>query len=357
VTEVRWPRHERALEAARRVGADAVVATHISTVTWLTGYAAPIGIGPVPWAHTPLAILAPGEPPVLIVPEDEVEGAAATGSEVLSYPGYGIGPLDPMGHLERVLEAAVAGRVVATEPAFLPAPLAQRLTWVDASADLSGARAVKDLDELVKIRASVRVADAGQQAVREYAAPGMSELDLWSHVAAAMERAAGGPIPWVADLVSRPGMDRWEGPPGPRAISEGELVIADLSPCRDGYWADSCSTIAVGVPTPTARAFHRRILDRLEQAIAAVKPGVVAGDLDALVRKGLNYPHHSGHGIGAGFHEEPRIVPAWPTVLEPGMVLALEPGWYGEGEGVRLEWIVLVTSDGCEVLSDHRLDL
>jgi len=262
-----------------------------------------------------------------------------------------------MGHLERVLEAAVAGRVVATEPAFLPAPLAQRLTWVDASADLSGARAVKDLDELVKIRASVRVADAGQQAVREYAAPGMSELDLWSHVAAAMERAAGGPIPWVADLVSRPGMDRWEGPPGPRAISEGELVIADLSPRRDGYWADSCSTIAVGVPTPTARAMHRRILDRLEQAIAAVKPGVVAGDLDALVRKGLNYPHHSGHGIGTGFHEEPRIVPAWPTVLEPGMVLALEPGWYGEGEGVRLEWIVLVTNDGCEVLSDHRLDL
>jgi hypothetical protein len=48
VTEVRWPRHERALEAARRVGADAVLATHISTVTWLTGYAAPIGIGPIP---------------------------------------------------------------------------------------------------------------------------------------------------------------------------------------------------------------------------------------------------------------------------------------------------------------------
>jgi Xaa-Pro aminopeptidase len=140
-------------------------------------------------------------------------------------------------------------------------------------------------------------------------------------------------------------------------MSEGELVIADLSPRRDGYWADSCSTIAVGEPTATARAIHRRILTRLEQAIAAVKPGVVAGNLDALVREGLNYPHHSGHGIGASFHEEPRIVPGWPTVLEPGMVLALEPGWYGDGEGVRLEWIVLVTGGGCEVLSGHRLDL
>src|SRR5207247_11277127 len=143
---------------------DAVLATHISTVTWLTGYAADTGDGQSPWGHTRLAILAPGEPPVLIVPEDEAEGAAATGSEVLSYPGYGIGPLDPMGHLERVLEAAVAGRVVATEPAFLPAPLAQRLTWVDASADLSRARAEKDPDEQVKIREEVRVDAAAQTA-------------------------------------------------------------------------------------------------------------------------------------------------------------------------------------------------
>ena len=56
-------------------------------------------------------------------------------------------------------------------------------------------------------------------------------------------------------------------------MSEGQLVIADLSPRRDGYWADSCSTIAVGMPTPTAQAIYRRILDRLEQAIAAAKPG------------------------------------------------------------------------------------
>src|SRR5262249_48969186 len=112
-----------------------------------------------------------------------------------------------------------------------------------------------------------------------------------------------------------------------------------------------------GAPAPRARPTHRRILARLAQAIAAVKPGLVAGDLDALVREGLNYPHHSDHGISASFHEEPRIVPAWPTVLEPGMVLALEPGWYSDGEGVRMEWIVRVTGAGREVLSNHRLDL
>ena len=86
-------------------------------------------------------------------------------------------------------------------------------------------------------------------------------------------------------------------------------------------------------------------------------PGVVAGDIDALVRPGLDYPHHTGHGLGTTFHEEPRIVPGSTVVLEPGMVIALEPGSYGEGEGVRVEQIVLVTNDGCEVMSGHELGL
>ena len=74
-------------------------------------------------------------------------------------------------------------------------------------------------------------------------------------------------------------------------------------------------------------------------------------------RDGLDYPHHSGHGLGADWHEEPRIVPGSKTVLEPGMVVAFEPGSYGDGEGVRVEQVVLVTDDGCEILSRHELDL
>jgi len=73
--------------------------------------------------------------------------------------------------------------------------------------------------------------------------------------------------------------------------------------------------------------------------------------------RGLDYPHHSGHGLGADWHEEPRIVPGSDTVLEAGMVVAFEPGNYGEDLGVRVEQIVLVTDDGCEALSQHSLDL
>jgi len=105
------------------------------------------------------------------------------------------------------------------------------------------------------------------------------------------------------------------------------------------------------------RADHRLVADVLARLIEAVAPGVVAGDLDAFAREHLDFAHHTGHGIGAAYHEEPRIVPGSQAVLEPGMVVALEPGRYDDGRGVRLEHVVLVTEDGCEDLSRHQLDL
>src|SRR4029077_17602 len=97
--------------------------------------------------------------------------------------------------------------------------------------------------------------------------------------------------------------------------------------------------------------------DRLARVLDAVRPGAIAGDLDALARDGLAYPHHSGHGLGCDWHEEPRIVPGSETVLEAGTGVAVEPGCYEHAEGVRVEQVVLVTEDGCEVLSAHGLEL
>jgi Xaa-Pro aminopeptidase len=266
--------------------------------------------------------------------------------------------LDPLWHVTRVLAEVVGRRTVATEFGSLPAPLASGLRSVEVGAELAAARAVKDPDELDRIRAAVRVTDAGQYAVRRAAAIGRSELEVWAEVRAAMEAVAGTPVSTVVgDLVSGGNRDRWEGPATPRRMAAGELVVTDLAPRVNAYWADSCSTIAVGEPSTGARRVHAAVRARLEAVIDVVRPGAVAGDLDAMAREGMNHPHHSGHGIGASYHEEPRLVPGWPTVLEPGMVFAIEPGQYTDDLAVRLEWVVLVTGDGCEVLSSHGLAL
>jgi Xaa-Pro aminopeptidase len=352
-----WERRERALAAARAAGADALLATRPATVTWLTGYAEDVEWGPSPFALSPIALIAPDGPPVLVVSEDGAEAAAAAGAEVFSYRGFSVEPMDPVGGASRALREAVGSRRVATEPGYLPAALAPEIDWVDIGDGLRLVQAVKDEDEIAKIRGAIGLCNAGQADARARAVPGVTELELWTHLRYAIERGAGVRTPIVADCVAGPRTGETGGAPGRRAIQEGDLVLVDLVPRRDGYWGDCCATWAVGEPSQTAVAHHKAARERLERVLEAVKPGAVAADLDAICRTGLDYPHHSGHGLGADWHEEPRIVPGSTTVLEPGMVVAFEPGSYGEKEGVRVEQVVLVTTGGCEVLSGHALDL
>lgn len=350
-------RRERALEVARRASAEALLAARPSTVTWLTGFAGEIEWGSSPFALSPLALVTSDGPPVLVVSDDDAEAAAATGCEVSSYRGFSVEPIDAVGGASRALTAAVGGRRVATEPGALPAALAETIDWVDIGDGLRLAQAVKDDDEVALIRGAIELCDIGQAEARARAESGMTELELWSLVRLAIERAAGARTPIVADLVAGPRTGEIGGAPENRPIREGELVLVDLVPRRAGYWGDCCSAFAVGEPSARAVEHHRVAYERLERVLEAVGPGAVAGDLDEIARSGLDYPHHSGHGLGADWHEEPRIVPGSRTVLEAGMVVAFEPGSYGGGEGVRVEQVVLVTQDGCEVLSSHRLDL
>jgi len=352
------PRQERALEITRHAEADVLLAAHPSTVAWLTGFFGDIETGPSPFALPALALLAPGEAPVLVVSEDEAGAAAELGCEAATYPGFTIGPLEPVAGARRALELAARGRRVATEPGALPAALAASLSLVDVSAQLGRARAVKDPDELETIRAALVLCDAGQLAAREAAEPGMSELELWAVIRAAIDNAAGGRTPLLADLVSGPRTEEVGGPPTSRALAAGDAVLCDLVPRLAGYWGDSCATLVVGGEADgPLREAHRRAREALARAVELVSPGVRAGDLDAEIRPGLEYPHHTGHGLGTAYHEEPRIVPGGETVLEPGMVVALEPGVYEDGVGARVEQVVLVTRDGCEILSGHALEL
>jgi Xaa-Pro aminopeptidase len=353
-----WQRRDRALEAARAAGAEALLAARPATVTWLTGFAGEVEWGPSPFELSPLALLTAEGPPVLVVSEDAADAAAATGCEVSTYRGFSVEPIDPVGGALAALAVALGGRRrVATEPGYLPAALAAGVDWVDVGERLRLAQAVKDEDEIALIRDAVALCDAGQAEARARAEPGMTELELWTLLRAAIEREAGCRTPIVADCVAGPRTGEVGGAPGERPIEEGDLVLVDLVPRRDGYWGDSCATFAVGKPSARAVEHHRAARERLERVLEAVRPGAVAGDLDEIARPGLDYPHHSGHGLGADWHEEPRIVPGGATVLEPGMVVAFEPGSYGDGEGARVEQVVLVTGDGCEVLSGHMLDL
>jgi len=157
---------------------------------------------------------------------------------------------------------------------------------------------------------------------------------------------------------------------GDRVMQAGDLVVLDFGGVYGGYCVDLTRTVALGQPDAEMTRVYGAVLEAQKAAIAAVKPGVRAGDIDAAARRALGrhklaetFGHSTGHGLGVEIHETPRIgprreatgdAPAPPDdVIEPGMVFTIEPGAYLPGwGGVRIEDDVLVTSDGVEVLTN-----
>jgi Xaa-Pro dipeptidase len=349
------PLAARAARALETVGCDAFVASDPFTVGWLTGFAADEAWGPDPFAVAPLAVVRSDGSVAAVVSEQEAPALAAGECEVVAYQGYTLGPFDVLAARRRALASLGLRGRVAVEDAALPVPGVDPVQ-ADAQA-LRLLRAVKDDDEVARMRAVIRICDAGQAAARAAVRSGRSELEAWGELQSAMQAAAGGRLSTLCDLVTGERTSGIGGPPSARTIRDGDLAIVDLGPRLAGYFGDSCSTIAVGDVPAEVRSAHARCSEALELALATLAPGVVAGDLDAVVRTGLDYPHHTGHGVGLAPHEEPRIVPGGETVIAPGMVVALEPGTYPGPWGMRVERVALVTETGCEVLSTHDTSL
>lgn len=356
-------------------GLQAALLSNPATITWLTGYAPPIQTGPNPFEGGPALGWWQNGSLTLILADAEAPSAAASGAGVRDYLSFTID--EPMLGMQRqakvlseVLEAGTVGRArVGVELNFLPAALAALLPKTCPEAvfqPLDNAfdqlRAVKTAREIDAIRASLRLCDLAQAFVAEHLAPGISEIELWGTLKAHLETAAGTRLPVLADLVAGLRTADIGGLPGEKVIQPGDPVIADIVPRLNGYWGDNAGTHFAGQPTPEMKKIYRIVRDTLRKGVAAARPGMRACDLDRMLRKEIEghgypaYPHHSGHGIGATFHEEPRLVPYNEMQLEPGMIVAIEPGIYVPGVGgVRLEDVVLITADGCQVLTTHLL--
>jgi Xaa-Pro aminopeptidase len=350
-------RCRRAGEVARAAGADALLVADPATLRWLTGREQEIEYGPLrPVSAGTLVQLGPDGTGRIVCPvDDAASGPSVAGLEVRAYEGYTIGPLRPYANALACLEPVP---FLAIEADAVSASLVHGRRWVDVTAELRWLRAVKDRAEIAGIHDACRVASAGQRAFRAAAAPGRREIEVFSEVHAAMEAMAGRRVAVLPDLMSGTRMMEVGRPPTDRRIGAHELVLCDLEARHAGHWSDSCTTICAGSPTSEMRRLHAAVQRTLDELIAAARPGALAGALDLLARSrmadaGYRYPHHTGHGIGAGFHEEPRIVPDAPAVIEAGMVLALEPAGFGGGIGARIEHIIHVAQGGNEMLTDY----
>ncbi len=362
-------RAQRVAGAGRSAGADWVVLTSYDAVAYGAGHVAGIEAGPTPFTGGPtLAVVAAdGSAAVLCNQLERPAAEAGWAERVESYESLGYDDLTALEDKHQVAarrlfsELGVGGTVAVQEATFThqlarALPESARLVAVDR--ELERARAVKTPEEIEALRRCAEITAVGHAAALDASRPGITELDAFADVRCAMENAAGERLPLTGDYLS--GVARTAGImgwPGTRELEEGDPVICDLAPRVAGYWGDSCNTFVLGEPTESFEHLWAVSQRALEHAVATLRPGFTAGEFDAQVRgvvtdAGLSNPLHIGHGIGTGVHEWPRLVPGHPGRLEEDMVLMVEPGAYDPGVGgVRLEWMLRVTADGCEVLS------
>lgn len=148
-------------------------------------------------------------------------------------------------------------------------------------------------------------------------------------------------------------------------VKEGDSVIFDIGCVKDSYCSDMTRTVFYKSVSEKGREVFEIVKEANLRAIAAVKPGARFCDIDAAARDyitekgyGKYFTHRTGHSIGIECHDFGDVSSVNTMPVEEGMIFSIEPGIYLSGEvGVRIEDLVLVTKDGCEILNQYPKDL
>jgi Xaa-Pro aminopeptidase len=349
-------RADRLRAAFVDAGCDALLVTRLTNVRYLTGFTGSAGL-----------LLVTGDDLLLVTDgryrDQSVEQLDAAGVD---------GRVEITGTGQReLLTAAIADAGVARlglESADVTWAQQRRFAdeWfagtelVPTESVVEGLRRIKDEGEVARIEAACAIADAALAEVRPRLGDGLTEQAFGLELDTAIRRLGASGNSFETIVASGPNGAKPHARPSSRRVQHGDLVVLDFGALVDGYCSDMTRTVLVGGGDDV----QHRMLDVVgaSQAagVEAVGPGVVCADVDAACRAVIDaagwgdaFLHSTGHGVGLDIHEDPRVSKQSEVVLEPGMVVTVEPGVYlPEHGGVRVEDTVVVTDVGCRRLTN-----
>lgn len=233
------------------------------------------------------------------------------------------------------------------------------LNFIPISDPCAKPRRVKSPREMELIRKAVEIADKTFLHIRDFIVSGQSEKEIATEIDFFMrslgsERNAFETIVASGERSSLP-----HGTPTDRIVKPGDFITLDYGAVFGGYCSDITRTLIIGQPDARQEKIYNLVREAQATAVKNIRPGITGKDADKLARDIIaragyagNFGHGLGHGVGLDIHEGPRFSTRDDTVLEPGMVVTVEPGIYIPGwGGVRIEDIIVITSQGCEVLT------
>jgi Xaa-Pro dipeptidase len=297
---------------------------------------------------------------VLVVPglEAEAATAAARGVEVLAWADGE----PPFAVAARALGASPR---LGVEKSHLTLAVAEALgeaagtkEVLDVGGELHRMRLHKSADEIDLLRRAAEATDRVTAAILERLEPGRTELEVAAELSALIG-AEGCTLSFDSIVQSGPDSALPHLRPTGRRLERGDLVLLDFGAAWRGYRADTTRTVVLGEAGARQREVYDAVLRGHDAAVARVRAGVTAGEVDAAARDviaaagfGERFIHRVGHGLGLEAHEAPSLDPGSAVVLEPGMVVTIEPGVYIPGwGGVRIEDDLVVESGGATVLT------
>ncbi|MGA7911076.1 MAG: Xaa-Pro peptidase family protein [Candidatus Dormiibacterota bacterium] len=266
--------------------------------------------------------------------------------------------------LEGCAEVAVEKEHLSVHAAEMLMSRAGVREMVDAGSEVRRLRRTKSHGEIELLQRAAAITDSAGDEVFPRLRASQTELEV-ALMLGTLIGELGGSLSFESLVQSGPNSALPHMRPTGRRLAAGDFVLLDFGAAFDGYKADTTRMGVVGEPSAKHREIHQLVLDAHDAAIASVRAGIPAGEVDAAARRvidsagyGDRFFHRVGHGLGLEAHEEPSADPGSTMTLEAGMVFTIEPGVYIPGwGGVRIEDDLVVEEGGCRVLtkSDRSL--